>query len=153
MASCPQSEAHLARVTFGRKRREAQSSVRRDRTRATAGKGHHMTIRLEKLKIRRRRSLLKRRARRRSDDRLERSRLSLGHEPHFARRANLPQLIFTPNQKHHLRVLSHMRGVSRSSRTLGWDAMDAAVRRRTQPARGRRNRVVLALRSRCSSWR
>jgi hypothetical protein len=36
-----------------------------------------------------------------------------------------------------------MRGGSRSSRTLRWDAMDAAVRMTKRAARGRRSRVVL----------
>jgi hypothetical protein len=48
----------------------------------------------------------------------------------FARRANVPQLIFSPNQSHlPRRPASIKRGVSRSSRTLERDAMDALARK------------------------
>jgi hypothetical protein len=48
----------------------------------------------------------------------------------IARRANLSQpalLISTPNQKQNPLIPSHMRGASRSSRTLVRDAVDVAV--------------------------
>jgi hypothetical protein len=64
----------------------------------------------------------------------------------FARRANLSQsalLISIPNQKQNPHVSSHMRGVSRSSRTRDGMRWTRAVLLTRAQACGRRSRVVL----------
>jgi hypothetical protein len=55
--------------------------------------------------------------------------------PHCHRSPRLPlhlkifRFAITPNQRYNLRVPSRQRGVSRSSRTLGWNAVDAGALR------------------------
>jgi len=54
-----------------------------------------------------------------------------------------------PNHFYNLRIPSHLRGVSRSSRTLERDAVDAGALKDERRGRGRRSRVVLTPRRWC----
>src|SRR5882724_736739 len=65
--------------------------------------------------------------------------------------AKIFRFTLTPNQFYIHRRPGPQRGVSRSSQTLGRDAVDAAARLTSDAASGRRSRVVLTPRRWCQA--